>query len=73
MHGGQAEREEYKAKGGTRAYACANPMEFFAELSTALHGRNEEEEYNKWFPFNEKQLAQHDTHANLVLRGLWGV
>jgi hypothetical protein len=41
-----------------RAYACQNPMEYFAELSTAFLGcpQNSRDEYNKWYPFNRAQI-----------------
>ena len=59
-----------------RAYACTDPMEYFAELSTAfLGGADEDEhlEFNKWFPFNRKQLREHDPRAYKLLKKLWGV
>lgn len=44
-----------------KAYACANCMEFFAELSVAYHWtKDQTNEYNKWFPFNRAQLEKHD-------------
>lgn len=89
--------------GPIKAYACANCMEFFAELSTAymwasggladdigaegdetsaaatdgvVEEEQEEEaaavlEYNKWFPFNRRQLRVHDPDSYRVLHGLW--
>ena len=57
-----------------KAYACNNCMEYFAELSTAfLGGLNEEEEYNKWYPFNRNQLKEHDPRAYELLSRLWQV
>jgi len=57
-----------------RAYACDNAMEYFAELSTAfLGGLDETEEFNKWYPFNRKQLKEHDPRAYALLKRLWQV
>ncbi|KAG7362717.1 hypothetical protein IV203_026077 [Nitzschia inconspicua] len=56
-----------------RAYACANAMEYWAELSTAfLGGLNKKEEFNKWYPFNRQQLKDHDPRAFDLLSRLWG-
>jgi hypothetical protein len=58
----------------TKAYACSNCMEYFAELSAAfLGGTDENEEYNKWFPFNRKQLKEHDPRAYKLLARVWKV
>jgi len=73
----------------TRAYACNNAAEYFAELSVAFfsNGCNvelqkmEEDgkygeqvvEYNKWFPFTREQLQEHDPRAFLLLQRMWGV
>jgi hypothetical protein len=58
----------------TRAYACENHMEYWAELSTAfLGGLHDKEEYNKWFPFNREQLKRHDPRAFKLLQRLWQV
>lgn len=66
VHGRQGE------KGPQKAYACANPMEFFAELSVAFHYRKDDTtEYNKWFPFNHKQLQQYDPETCQLLEKLW--
>lgn len=55
-----------------KAYACANPMEFFAELSVAyLWGRDHKTEYNKWFPHNRAQLRKHDIESYRVLEAAW--
>ena len=49
-------------------------MEYFAELSAAfLGGLDGEEEYNKWFPFNRKQIKGHDPKAYDMLKRMWGV
>ena len=57
-----------------KAYACDNAMEYWAELSTAfLGGKNDSEEYNKWYPFNRKQLKEHDPRAFALLKRLWKV
>lgn len=69
----------HNGKGGVderEAYACTDPMEYFAELSVAFLGGVEEDkdiEFNKWFPFNRKQLKAHDPRAYALLKGLWGV
>jgi hypothetical protein len=55
-----------------KAYACMNCMEYFAELSAAfLGGTDESEEYNKWFPFNRKQIQEHDPRAYDMLCRIW--
>lgn len=57
-----------------KAYACANVMEFFAELSTAFHYSEKDElEYNKWFPHNHQQLLAHDPETWQLLGKLWHV
>ncbi len=57
-----------------RAYACTNAMEYFAELSAAfLGGLDESKEYNKWYPFNRKQIQEHDPRAYELLSRLWKV
>ena len=56
----------------TKAYACTNAMEFWAELSTAYHFDGDETtEYNKWFPHNRFQLIQHDCETFFLLDKLW--
>lgn len=68
VHGSQG------AKGPTKAYACANACEFFAELSTAfLWNKDETTEYNKWWPHNRYQLLKHDPASCEVLKKVWGV
>ena len=57
--------------GPIKAYACANCMEFWAELSVAYHCKNSDEEYNKWFPHNATQLQNHDPNSFDVLNQLW--
>eukprot|EP01041_Mallomonas_annulata_P011304 gene11304-23658_t len=59
-------------KGPTKAYACANCMEFWAELSVALLYTGEEE-YNKWYPHNRQQLLEHDPSTYIVMQRLWGI
>ena len=55
-----------------KAYACANPMEFFAELSVAyLYGRDHKTEFNKWYPHNRAQLKKHDMDTYRVLESAW--
>mmetsp|Transcript_13697 Transcript_13697/g.20676 ORF Transcript_13697/g.20676 Transcript_13697/m.20676 type:complete len:282 (+) Transcript_13697:95-940(+) len=56
--------------GPIKAYAATNRMEYFAELSVAYHN-DSQEEYNKWFPFNRKQLKEHDPVAYSTLHALW--
>lgn len=59
-----------------RAYAATNAEEYFAELSVAfLGGVGEDEslEFNKWFPFNRKQLKEHDPRAYEMLFKVWGL
>jgi hypothetical protein len=57
-----------------RAYACSNCMEYWAELSTAYLGSDDESvEYNKWYPFNRKQIQDHDQRAYALLSRLWTV
>ncbi len=50
-----------------RAYAMTNPMEYFAELSEALLGRND------FFPFDRQQLRRHDPQGHKLLVRLWGL
>jgi hypothetical protein len=57
-----------------KAYACTNAMEYFAELSAAfLGGLDDSKEYNKWYPFNRKQIQKHDPRAYSLLSRLWKV
>ncbi|KAK1737358.1 hypothetical protein QTG54_012225 [Skeletonema marinoi] len=57
-----------------KAYACTDPMEYFAELSVAfLGGLDDTLEHNKWFPFNRTQLREHDPRAFDMLCQMWGV
>lgn len=70
-------------KGGCKAYACYNCMEFFAELSVAFHWQRDcvdscapyscALEHNKWYPHNYAQLKQHDIKACKMLAKMWGV
>jgi hypothetical protein len=57
--------------GPVKAYACANCMEFWAELSVAYLSGNTTEEYNKWYPYNRTQLSYHDESTCSVLDKLW--
>ena len=50
-----------------RAYAMTNPMEYFAESSEAFFGQND------FFPFNKKELKQHDPEMFALLAQLWNV
>lgn len=55
-----------------KAYACANCMEFFAELSVAyLWNIDSITEYNKWFPHNRAQLKEHDIRTYEALEFFW--
>ena len=66
VHGPQGE------DGPQRAYACANAMEFFAELSTAyLFRDNSWKEFNKWYPFNRAQLKTHDPDSYRLIERIW--
>ena len=58
-----------------RAYACNNAMEYFAELSVAFLGgvENNDAEHNKWYPFNRRQVREHDPRAFDMLCRMWGV
>jgi hypothetical protein len=58
------------ANGPIKAYACANCMEFWAELSVAYHCKDLQE-YNKWFPHNSSQLESHDPQTFAVLEEIW--
>lgn len=77
---------EHDENAKARAYAATNVMEYFAELSVALFSNacwneadNHEEtndddfEFNKFFPFNRKQLERHDPRAFHCLCKLWGM
>jgi hypothetical protein len=57
-----------------RAYACENAMEYFAELSVAfLAGKDDHVEYNKWQPFNRRELMEFDPRAFTLLQKIWKV
>ena len=58
-----------------KAYACQDQMEYFAELSVAFLGTeiDEDREHNKWYPFNRRQLREHDPRAYDLLCRMWGV
>ena len=58
--------------GFAKAYACANCMEFFAELSVAYHWTcDETTEFNKWYPYNRAMLITHDPETFQVLDKFW--
>ena len=66
VHGSQGNN------GLAKAYACANCMEFFAELSVAYHWHlDATTEYNKWYPYNRALLVQHDKDSFDVIHKLW--
>lgn len=48
-----------------RAYAMANPMEYFAECSEAFFSTND------FFPFTREQLKMHDPEMFALLNTLW--
>lgn len=64
-----------------KAYACTDQMEYFAELSTAFlggaperliaRGDDDDCEFNKWYPFNRKQIQEHDPRAFEMLKTIW--
>lgn len=59
-----------------KAYACTNAMEYFAELSAAFLGQPDKhspEEFNKWYPFNRRQIREHDPRAYEMLKKAWKV
>jgi len=58
------------------AYAATNRMEYFAELSAAFLGQPDmrsDEEFNKWYPFNRRQIKEHDPRAYEMLKKIWKV
>lgn len=60
--------------GPIKAYACSNRMEFWAELSVAyMWKKNNECEYNKWFPFNNQQFRSHDPESWAIFDKLWSM
>lgn len=65
VHGKQGEH------GPVKSYACANAMEFWAELSVAYHCKDPNIEFNKWYPHNATQLETHDPHSFQVLQHVW--
>ncbi|KAL7511512.1 hypothetical protein ACHAXN_008470 [Cyclotella atomus] len=67
FHCGRGKKDKRKA------YACTNAMEYFAELSAAFLGGIDDKEYNKWYPFNRKQIKEHDPRAFEMLCQMWGV
>ena len=62
------------SKSTAKAYASTDAMEYFAELSAAfLGGLDDTKEYNKWYPYNRKQIKEHDPRAYELLSRLWKV
>lgn len=49
-----------------RAYALANPQEYFAEASEAYFGRND------FYPFDRHDLQKHDPNLFRLLDRMWG-
>jgi len=74
-NGGCCSEQEQRAKHEIEpAYACTDPEEYFAELSTAfLGGLDPNQEYNKWQPFNRAQLRKFDPRAYEMLKIIWKV
>jgi hypothetical protein len=56
----------YVRGGFRRAYALANPGEFFAELSEAYFGRND------YFPFDRADLQRYDPIGYHLMEQAWG-
>ena len=50
-----------------RAYAMTNPQEFFAESTEAFFSRND------FYPFDRKELNQHDPSTLKRIANIWGV
>jgi Mlc titration factor MtfA (ptsG expression regulator) len=48
-----------------RAYALANPQEYFAEGTEAFFGRND------FYPFTREDLLKEDPGMHRLLRRLW--
>jgi len=68
---GQYERVEQRFGNGrsatVRAYAMANPQEYFAESTEAFFSTND------FFPFTREELRQHDPQTFDLLTHLWNV
>lgn len=66
--GGYDEVDRFNGRKTVRdkAYAMTNPMEFFAESSEAYFGKND------FFPFDRKELREHDPQTLELIRRLWG-
>ncbi|MCA9063261.1 MAG: hypothetical protein KDA96_09385 [Planctomycetaceae bacterium] len=54
-------------RGKEKAYAITNPREYFAECSEALFGTND------FYPFNRRELQEHDPRMHALLFELWKV
>ena len=50
-----------------RAYALANPQEYFAECTEAFFGHND------FFPYTRAVLKQHDPEMFGLLEKLWNL
>ena len=63
----KVERHHGNGKPNTieKAYAMSNPMEYFAEATEALFGRND------FFPFTREELKKHDPDMHDLLCNLW--
>ena len=49
-----------------KAYALTDPMEYFAESTEAYFSIND------FFPYNRKQLLEHDPEMHALVKKLWG-
>ena len=68
---GKYDRVERKDSEGRqrldRAYAIANPQEYFAETTEAFFAEND------FFPYERAQLQTHDPQMFALLKVLWGL
>ncbi len=63
----RVERRDAQGKASMdRAYALSSPQEYFAESSEAYFSRND------FFPFDRRELVQHDPRMCALLEELWG-
>lgn len=61
-----------KASYESRAYACTNSKEFFAELSVAyMWNMDESKNYNRTYPHNREQLRIHDSDSFHMIDLIW--
>lgn len=57
----------YVLGGNKKAYAMNNAKEYYAELTEAYFGKND------FFPYDRKDLAQHDPVGYQLMESTWGV